>query len=197
MSNTRLRIARAPTIASASPIPIPAATSRSPWATTIVRTDRASAPSATRIPTSRVRRSTVYAITPYSPAAAITSAIVANTSSRVVVKRAVASESDSDDSSVVTSRDRLIAIHRQDGGSNRRHECERIADGRAHDETHRRPRPLRVRRVGLRLRRLRQPGVLHVADDADDFGESRKASDQDALADRAIPWATPAAPGLR
>jgi hypothetical protein len=34
--------------------------------------------------------------------------------------------------------------------------------------------------------------AFFIADDADDFGESRKASDQDALADR-IPRGTPAA----
>jgi hypothetical protein len=64
--------------AAARPMPMPTSASVAPWRTTMPRTRPWTAPSAMRIPSSRRRWVTEYAITPYSPSAASTSAVAPN-----------------------------------------------------------------------------------------------------------------------
>ena len=59
-------------------------------------------PSAIRTPISRVRRPAAYAITPYTPIDAITSATAANTPSSDALKRGPATSRDTSSSSVRT-----------------------------------------------------------------------------------------------
>ena len=59
---------------------------------TIQTTSLLYAPRAMRIPISRVRRATVYAITPYSPTIASSVAITPNTADSIAIMRSVTSD---------------------------------------------------------------------------------------------------------
>ena len=67
------------------PAAIPANERRTPLASTIVKTVRSEAPNATRMPISRERSRTPYAITPNTPIAASTTAVSPNATITVVV----------------------------------------------------------------------------------------------------------------
>ncbi len=73
------------------PRPIPNAVIVTPPRTTSRRTSSPPAPSARRMPISRMRRVTPYDTTPYSPTAANRSAMKAKTPSTLVAKRSVTS----------------------------------------------------------------------------------------------------------
>src|SRR5262249_3923049 len=93
---------RVKAIADASPIAAPMSARRSPSPTTSMITRRASAPSATRTPISRIRVDTEYDSTPYTPIAASSSAAAANAPASVALKRGRASAAPTRSSSAIT-----------------------------------------------------------------------------------------------
>jgi hypothetical protein len=158
---------------------------------------RGPAPIARRIPISRVRWLTVYAITPYVPIAASS---VADEHHGVPKLRHRVAHVRIDSA---RGGKRPVRLHFSDGSSRRGDERRRVA-GRAQQERHvagqiRPWRPvscrlLKKRRVDDRLRILRMPG-RDVAHDADDFACLLFGHDveREVLADWVL--ARPEAPG--
>ena len=119
------------------------------------------------MPSSRVRCTTEYAMTPYSPTAVSASAVPANPARRFMMNRRRASVSPRNSRIGRTSATGSSRVDRMDPGDQRRREARGIAAGPYH-QRHRIPGPLGLGPVEGRIRQRIDAGVVYVPDDADD-----------------------------
>ena len=162
------------------------------------------------MPSSRVRCTTEYAMTPYSPTAVSASAVAGEPREEGHDEPAAGQRVAEVVPHRTHVRDRQLGIDRVDLGDHRWREARGIAAG-PHHQRHRIPGPLGLGPVEGRTRQRIDAGVVHVPDDADDGaaqgvaprhddplaqdGPRRRGSARRSSGSPRPPWAAPRRPG--